>query len=53
LRNESADSQQENETIRGVLSCAPNARNNRDLDIIIDYEVTGNEPTKGSMTYKM
>jgi protein arginine N-methyltransferase 1 len=43
----------ENETIKGTLSCAPNSRNNRDLDIVIDWEVEGNEPSKGSMTYKM
>ena len=44
---------QEGETIRGQLSCAPNSRNNRDLDIVIDWEVEGQEPSKGSMTYKM
>lgn len=44
---------QEGETIRGELSCAPNSRNNRDLDIVIDWEVEGQEPCKGSMTYKM
>ncbi|ORY27214.1 protein arginine n-methyltransferase [Naematelia encephala] len=43
----------ENESIRGTLTCAPNARNNRDLDITIDYEVVGREPTKGTMVYKM
>ncbi|RSH94015.1 hypothetical protein EHS25_006668 [Saitozyma podzolica] len=43
----------EGETIRGMLSCAPNSRNNRDLDIVLDYEVVGNEATKGTMTYKM
>lgn len=48
----SAD-KQEGETIRGELSCAPNSRNNRDLDIVIDWEVEGQEPSKGSMTYKM
>lgn len=39
--------------IRGELSCAPNARNNRDLDIVVDYEVVGSEATKGQMVYKM
>ncbi|EIW69376.1 hypothetical protein TREMEDRAFT_62243 [Tremella mesenterica DSM 1558] len=43
----------EGETIRGRLTCAPNARNNRDLDIKIDYEVVGVEAIKGSMVYKM
>jgi protein arginine N-methyltransferase 1 len=36
-----------------MLSCAPNSRNNRDLDIVLDYEVVGTEATKGTMTYKM
>ena len=31
----------------------PNARNNRDLDIEIDWEVVGSEPSKGRMVYKM
>ena len=44
---------QENDVIRGELSCAPNARNNRDLDIVVDYEVVGEEATKGQMVYKM
>ena len=48
-----ADAVQENESIWGHLSCSPNTRNNRDLDIVIDYEVKGVEPFKGSMTYKM
>ena len=43
----------ENDVIKGTLSCAPNARNNRDLDIVIDYEVEGEAAEKGSMTYKM
>ena len=25
--------------IEGTLSCVPNARNNRDLDIVIDYQL--------------
>ncbi|KAI9638054.1 S-adenosyl-L-methionine-dependent methyltransferase [Dioszegia hungarica] len=43
----------EGESIRGQLSCAPNARNNRDLDIVVDYEVTGDQATSGQMVYKM
>ncbi|BEI91319.1 uncharacterized protein CcaverHIS019_0401390 [Cutaneotrichosporon cavernicola] len=43
----------EGDVIKGELTCAPNARNNRDLDIVIDYEVEGAEAVKGSMTYKM
>jgi protein arginine N-methyltransferase 1 len=39
--------------IKGQLTCAPNARNNRDLDIEIEYEVEGSEAVKGQMTYKM
>ncbi|CAD6571034.1 MAG: type I protein arginine N-methyltransferase Rmt1 [Tremellales sp. Tagirdzhanova-0007] len=46
-------SSQENDTIRGHLSCSPNPRNNRDLDIQIDYEVNGAMAIQGSMTYKM
>jgi protein arginine N-methyltransferase 1 len=48
-----ADIDQEGESIRGQLSCAPNARNNRDLDIVVDYEVTGDQATSGQMVYKM
>ncbi len=48
-----ADMVQEGESIRGELSCAPNARNNRDLDIVVDYEVVGEQATKGQMVYKM
>lgn len=48
-----ADNDQEGESIRGQLSCAPNARNNRDLDIVVDYEVTGDQATSGQMVYKM
>lgn len=43
----------EGDVIKGTLSCAPNDRNNRDLDIEIDYEVQGAEATKGTMAYKM
>ncbi|KAF7376388.1 Protein arginine N-methyltransferase 1 [Mycena sanguinolenta] len=37
--------------ITGSLSCAPNARNNRDLDITITHKVEGEEETK--IQYKM
>ena len=43
----------EGDVVRGTLSCAPNARNNRDLDIEIDYEVEGQEDSKSRMVYKM
>jgi len=38
--------------IVGSLTCAPNARNNRDLDISITYKVEGDE-TESKMDYKM
>ncbi|KAN0060076.1 Nuclear SAM-dependent mono-and asymmetric methyltransferase [Thecaphora frezii] len=43
----------ENDQITGRLSCRPNAKNNRDLDIVIDYEVKGAAGTQGRMEYKM
>lgn len=43
----------EDDEVKGMLSCAPNASNNRDLDIVIDYELEGSTPTKGQMVYKM
>ena len=33
----------EGETIEGTLTCAPNARNNRDLDIEIQYSFEGRQ----------
>lgn len=41
------------ETIEGTLTCAPNARNNRDLDITIAYKLNGTHGTEGQMEYKM
>ncbi|KAG8744501.1 hypothetical protein FRC10_010066 [Ceratobasidium sp. 414] len=41
------------EEIVGNLSCAPNQRNNRDLDILIKYETTGERPVSDSIQYKM
>jgi len=44
------------EQITGTLSCVPNNRNNRDLDIKIDYEVHSNAvdgPQTDSVQYKM
>ena len=32
---------QHGEKIEGVLRCSPNARNNRDLDIEVEYDFTG------------
>ncbi|KAG8214072.1 protein arginine n-methyltransferase, partial [Butyriboletus roseoflavus] len=40
----------EGERINGTLTCAPNARNNRDLDITVEY-TAGGETTK--VEYKM
>jgi hypothetical protein len=31
----------EGETIRGTLSCKPNAKNPRDLDIVLEYHFEG------------
>lgn len=41
------------EAIEGVLTCAPNARNNRDLDITIAYKLDGANPAEGKLEYKM
>ncbi|KAF9568172.1 protein arginine N-methyltransferase [Agrocybe pediades] len=38
--------------IKGTLTCAPNARNNRDLDITISYKVANEEEEK-VVEYKM
>ena len=43
----------EGETITGHIKCSPNARNNRDLDIVLDYELKGAMPGKDSIAYKM
>lgn len=40
----------EGQKIRGRLACAPNNKNNRDLDITISYETDGTETT---VEYKM
>lgn len=42
----------EGDTISGRLSCAPNQRNNRDLDITISYQSVNNQETT-TMSYKM
>jgi len=33
------------QSINGSLTCSPNARNNRDLDIVISYNVPAHEST--------
>lgn len=44
---------QENESIEGQISVAPNQRNPRDLDIVIDYEAKGEQPVKERREYRM
>jgi hypothetical protein len=41
----------EGEKITGKLTCSPNARNNRDLDIAISYSTPNSERTQ--VNYKM
>lgn len=41
----------EGQKLHGKLSCAPNARNNRDLDISITFKLEGQDETKAD--YKM
>ncbi|KAJ2919910.1 hypothetical protein MD484_g392, partial [Candolleomyces efflorescens] len=43
----------EGDKIVGNLSCAPNKRNNRDLDIEISYKVEGSEEEEVKFQYKM
>jgi protein arginine N-methyltransferase 1 len=42
----------EGEQIAGTLKCAPNVRNNRDLDITIEY-ILPDGTDKHSIEYKM
>lgn len=44
---------QAGDEIVGTLTCAPNQRNNRDLDITISYESKGERPTSDHLVYKM
>ncbi|MCO5590054.1 hypothetical protein L7F22_044023 [Adiantum nelumboides] len=41
------------ESISGTLSCAPNAKNNRDLDIVFEYELEGSQPIKAKAEFQM
>lgn len=43
----------EGDKIVGKFSCKANARNPRDLDLAIDYEVQGEHSSKDSLTFKM
>lgn len=39
--------------ITGEISCAPNARNNRDLDIVLSYKVSSDPNAASTIQYKM
>ena len=43
----------EGDQISGEITVAPNARNPRDLDIVIDYKVEGSHPTAERREYRM
>lgn len=43
----------EKDTIEGVISCRPNDKNPRDLDIVLDYEVKGAHPMQEKREYRM
>ncbi|CCU97870.1 unnamed protein product [Malassezia sympodialis ATCC 42132] len=43
----------EGDVIEGELSCAPNERNPRDLDISLAYKLQGKNTTEAKMDYKM
>jgi len=44
---------QQGESIEGTMSVAPNARNPRDLDIVVDYKTEGEHPTSERREYRM
>lgn len=44
---------QTNDSIEGVITVSPNARNPRDLDIVIDYKVDGQHPHQERREYRM
>ncbi|GAA5990766.1 hypothetical protein JCM10908_000006 [Rhodotorula pacifica] len=44
---------QQGESIEGQISVAPNQRNPRDLDIVIDYEAKGQHAVKERREYRM
>ncbi|KAH7913461.1 S-adenosyl-L-methionine-dependent methyltransferase [Hygrophoropsis aurantiaca] len=43
----------EGQKITGQLTCSPNVKNNRDLDIIISYAAEGDETSAANVEYKM
>lgn len=42
-----------NDSVSGTISIAPNAKNPRDLDIVVDYKVDGEHPTGERREYRM
>ncbi|GAA5917764.1 hypothetical protein JCM8208_004848 [Rhodotorula glutinis] len=44
---------QQGESIEGTMSVAPNARNPRDLDIVVDFKSEGEHPTSERREYRM
>lgn len=42
-----------NDTIEGKISVAPNGKNPRDLDIVLDYKVDGAHPAAERREYRM
>ncbi|BGO91072.1 hypothetical protein NBRC10512_005835 [Rhodotorula toruloides] len=44
---------QTNDSIEGIITVSPNARNPRDLDIVIDYKVDGQHPHQERREYRM
>lgn len=43
----------EKDNIEGVISCKPNEKNPRDLDIVIDFKVDGAHPMSEKREYRM
>lgn len=41
------------EVVEGTISVRPNQKNHRDLDIDIGYQLDGELPGKGQLSYKM
>lgn len=42
-----------NDNIEGVISCRPNEKNPRDLDIVLDFKVDGAHPMAEKREYRM
>lgn len=42
-----------NDTIEGTMAIAPNKKNHRDLDIVLDYQVKGSYPAHERREYRM